>query len=214
MAESLDALVDRILGALPAADVASAREAFAARTGTFSAEEPFYEERLRAAFDDALTAWGSPPGVLLARWLERHDEPRAAAMARSWRSLFSVASVEDGALVRAPLTGGELRLSGGDGPASRLRQGDLFEGRVFVHDGAVLLMPGAIFFERDVHQAIDVIVAEAARHRRDSDALCDSLLRMQMRLFRQPALRVHHVYRWDAFDRTEILAAPWARPRR
>lgn len=217
MSESLDALVDRIVAALPASEIAAAREAYAARTGSFLPEEPFYEERLRAAFDDALTSWGTPPGALLSRW---PGEPRAASMQRAWRSLFSVtsvsagASVKEGALVRAPLTGAELRVSTVDGLGSRLRDGDLFEGRVFVHEGSVLAMPGAVFFERDAHQAIEAIVGEAARHRVSSDALCDSLLRMQMRLFRQPALRVHHVYRWDAFERTEILAAPWARPRR
>ncbi len=210
--EPLHALIERIALASPAAEIAAARADFVARTGSFEPDEPFYEERVRAAFDDAVTSWGTPRAVMLRRWLGAHDEPRARAIVRSWRTLLVVEQVAEHARVRALLTDAELLVVRDEGPAGKLREGDVFDGRLFVHDG-VRLLPGPVFFERDAHEAIAAVIAEAKRHRRGSEASCDALLRMQMRRLRQPSLRVHHVYRWDAFDRTEILAAPWVRPR-
>lgn len=216
MSGGLDALIDRITVASPAGPMALARESFAQRTGDFVPADPFYEERLRAAFDDALTHHGTPRGALVRQWIAGCTDPEAVVLARTllrtFRALFLVRRVEEKVLVEVPLTGAELCIVRDDGPAGRLREGDLFDGRVLAHEG-VRLLPGAVFFERDAHQAILEIVAHAAADRRKSDETCDALLRMQMRLFRQPGLRVHHVYRWDAFDRKEILAAPWARPR-
>lgn len=208
----LDALIERIVLESPPGEIAEARAHFASRTGAFEPGEPFFEERLRAAFDEAVTTWGTPRGSLLRRFLAAHPEAPASLL-RTWRSVFLVVAVEEAVRVRGLLGGAELCIVKDDGAASRLREGDLFDGRVFVEDG-VRLMPGAIFFDRDAHQAIFALTEEAARHHKSSEALGDALLRMQMRLLRQPSLRVHHVYRWDAFERTEILAAPWARPRR
>jgi len=209
---SLQALIERIALASSDAEIAAARADFVGRTGTFEPDEPFYEERVRAAFDDAVTAFGAPRAAMLRRWLVQHDEPRTRALLRTWRTLLQVEKVSEHAQVRVLLTDAEFLLVRDDGPAGKLREGDLFDGRLFVHEG-VRLLPGPVFFERDAHQAIGEVLAEARRHERGSEASCDALLRMQMRRLRQPGLRVHHVYRWDAFDRTEMLAAPWVRPR-
>lgn len=210
--ESLQASIERIALASSEAEIAAARADFVARTGSFEPDEPFYEERVRAAFDDAVTSHGSPRAAMLRRWLLSHDEPRTRALLRTWRTLLVVEKVGEHALVRALLTDAPFLVVRDEGPAGKLREGDLFDGRLFVHDG-VRLLPGPVFFERDAHQAIGAVLAEARRHGRGSEASCDALLRMQMRRLRQPGLRVHHVYRWDAFDRREILAAPWVRPR-
>lgn len=210
--ESLQALIERIALASSEAEIAASRADFVARTGSFEPDEAFYEERVRAAFDDAVTSFGAPRAAMLRRWLQAHDEPRSRALLRTWRTLLRVEKVGDHALVRALLTDAEFLVVRDDGPACKLREGDLFDGRLFVHEG-VRLLPGPVFFERDAHQAIGEVIAEAKRHERGSEVSCDALLRMQMRRLRQPGLRVHHVYRWDAFERVEILAAPWARPR-
>lgn len=211
---SLDALIERIATESDPAEVAAARAAFARRTGDFAPEDAFHEERVRAAFEDAVVAFGEPPGALLRRWLAAHPEapPLAHALLRTWRSVFSVVLSGERARVRGLLGGAELVVVPDEGPAGRLREGDLFVGRLVAEDG-VRLLPGAIFFERDGHAAILEIVRLAFEHQQTSDETCDALLRMQMRLFRQPSLRPHHVYRWDAFEKREILAAPWARKR-
>lgn len=210
MSPSLEALIERITSESDPAEVGEARAAFTARTGDFAPEDAFHEERVRAAFEDAAVHFRD--GALTQRFLARGGEPRARALLASWRSLFSVRAVPSHARVVGLLGHAELDVVRDEGPAGRLREGDLFVGRLTVDEG-VRLLPGALFFERDGHAAILDIAARAAAEGRGSDATCDALLRMQMRLFRQPSLRPHHVFRWDAFDERGILAAPWARKR-
>jgi hypothetical protein len=209
-----EALIERIVAESDPAEVAAARADFAERTGEFIPEDPFHEARLRAAFEDAALGWGTPPGRLSLRWLERHpgEALRLAAMRRGWRSVFTVVASGGRARVRGLLGGAELDVMPDEGPAGRLASGDLFVGRLFV-DAGVRLGPGALFFERDVHAPIAEVVRLAAEHGQKSGSTCDALLRMQMRRWRQPSLRPHHAFRWDAFDERAIRAAPWARRR-
>jgi hypothetical protein len=211
---SPEALIERIVAESDPAEVAAARADFSQRTGDFAPEDPFHEARLWAAFEDAVLGWGTPPGLLSLRWTERHPDQamRLAAMRRGWRSVFAVVASGARARVRGLLGGAELDVVPDEGPAGRLAIGDLFVGRLYV-DAGVRLGPGALFFERDGHAAIEEVVRVAVGHHRQGEATCDALLRMQMRRWRQPSLRPHHAFRWDAFDERAIRAAPWARRR-
>jgi hypothetical protein len=211
---SPEALIERIVAESDPGEVAAARAEFCHRTGDFAPEDPFHEARLRAAFEETALGWGTPPGCLGLRWLERTpgEAARLAAMRRGWRSAFTVVGAGPRPRVRGLLGGAELDVTPDEGPAGRLVIGDLFVGRLFV-DGGVRLGPGALFFERDVHAAIAEVVRLAAAHGERSAATCDALLRMQMRRWRQPSLRPHHAFRWDAFGERAIRAAPWARRR-
>ncbi len=223
----LDTLVDRIVAESDQAEVARARAEFAARTGPFEPEDRWFEERTRAAFDYALSGWGEPRGALVRSWAARagEEERRAAlALPRSLRGLFRVEPGE-GARTDVSSGGGEhvrltellggaplrVRIEGGLG--SRLRAGDVFDGRVLLFEGAVRVLPGMVFHPAEALAALDEILAAARREERADASILDGLLRMRMRFDRFTGMHARHVYRWDAIDKQEILAASWARPK-
>lgn len=212
-AMSLEAMVEHAIAMLDERDLAGAREVFHARTGPFEPGEPFYEERVRAFFDWALVEHrqGALLRALLPRLGAAHRE-LAIAMMRSMRSLYRVGERERHGqpVLQCMLGGARFEVRRDDGPAARLRPGDVLDGRLVGTRQGVLLAPGPIFHPREAHEAIERLLAEAqAAHRRDA-TLLDPLLRMRMRFDRFASIHARHVYRYDAIDRTEILAAPWA----
>jgi hypothetical protein len=86
----------------------------------------------------------------------------------------------------------------------------VLDGRVVAIDGAIVLMPGAIFHPPEAHQALERLLDEAGKAGRRDATLLDSLLRMRMRFDRFHSIHARHIYRFDALDHSEVLAAPWA----
>ena len=217
----LDTLVDRIVAESDPTRVARARAEFAARTGPFEPEDPWFEERTRAAFDFALCAWGEPRGALLVEWATRAGAPeRSAALAlgRAMRGLFRVegepARPGDERVHLVEMLGGApFRVGEGGGVTSRLRAGDVFDGRVVLVEGVVRILPGGVFHPAEALDALRDILAAARAAKRSDPSILDGLLRMRMRFDRFTGMHARHVYRWDAIDKTEILAASWARPK-
>jgi hypothetical protein len=214
----LSELVERMAREADPTAIARAREAFEARTGAFAVGEPFYEERIAAFFDFALATFeGGALTRAFARRPEIGDDDHAIASAilRAERSVFRVDRTDAG-LVCESLFGARYRIAA-TGVAARLLGGERFDGRLVSVGGSVEVMPGAIFHPAETHEALDHLFAEIgtrglpARVSTQQD-LADALLRMRMRFDRFTSIQARHVYRWDALERMEILAASWARP--
>lgn len=218
---SPEALLERVVAGLDDAHVARARAEFHARTGPFEAGEPFYEERIRA-FLDWMTIeheGGAPLRRFLSRepGLEPQDRALGRALLASMRSLFRVLPRGRAGLpvIECMLHGARFAVLDRDLPGSRLREGDVFDGRAIALatvDGRaeVQLAPGPVFHPREGHEALGALLDEARAAGRADASILDPLLRMRMRFDRFHSIRARHVYRFDALDRTEILAAPWA----
>ncbi|MDQ3031972.1 MAG: hypothetical protein M3Y87_06105 [Myxococcota bacterium] len=215
-----DGLIERVIASLDDAHIAHAREEFSALTGSFEPGEPFYEERIRA-FLDWITIERDGGAALRSfltteRALDADDRALGRALLSSMRSLYRVSAseasseaLEGSAVIDCLLHGARFALRP-DGAAARLRPGDVLDGRAIGIDGVVLLAPGPVFHPREVHEALDALLAEARDAGRCDAGILDPLLRMRMRFDRFHSIRAKHVYRFDALERTEILAAPWA----
>jgi hypothetical protein len=212
---ALSDLVERMAREADPVAIARARAAFEATTGPFAAGEAWYEERISAFFDFALASFEH--GALARAFAARpdvsvSDQRVAIAVARAERSVFEVE--RRGGLSCVALFGARYRLSE-TGTAARLQGGERFDGRLVAVEDALEIMPGAIFHPAEAHAAMDQLLAELSARGtggRSQDAIADGLLRMRMRFDRFTSIQARHVYRLDALDRTEILAASWARP--
>lgn len=189
------------LGGAPrhAAVVAGLRASFEARTGAFVPDDPWFEERIRAFWCDAVTTGR------LGRHVEAElDEPARrwlAPLDRAHRGLFRV---EDDVLVDA-WSGAELQV-GVVEDASRAEldasAGQLFDARVVGLDEpfTVALLPGAVFHPREATPCIDLVLAAAhARALTVTDTL-DALLRMHRALRSLSRVKVAYAYRVEALS--------------
>lgn len=212
---SPETIVERAVARISEQEIARAREELHARTGSFEPGESFYEERIRAFLDWLVIerhGGAALRDLALSGELSPEDRALAEAMRVSMRSLFRVTEVrsDEGPVIECMLHGARFALRADELPASRLRAGDVLDGRAIGITGRVLLAPGPVFHPREAHEPL-VALLEAARAAGRCDAsLLDPLLRMRMRLDRFESIRAKHIYRFDALDRTEILAAPWA----
>ncbi len=212
----LSDLVERMAREADPVSIARARVQFEALTGPFSAGEAWYEERISAFFDYALASFEA--GGLALAFAGRPDvtdDERAIARAitRAERSVYRVERRGE-ALVTESLFGARYRIAR-TGVAARFEGGERFDGRIVSVGGALEIMPGAVFHPAETHDAMDRLLAEIgekAPTARSQEQIADALLRIRMRFDRFTSIQARHVYRYDAIDRTEILAASWARP--
>lgn len=211
--------VDRMAREADAATLARARAAFEARTGSFAPGEPWYEERIRAAFDDALATFeGGALARTFAARADVQDAERAVARAlpRSERGVFVAERGGAEHVICASLLGARFEVLSA-GVAERLRGGERFDGRIASIGGVLEILPGAVFHPAEAHEALAGLAVEIAERGLPAGLgtqadLADAILRMKMRFDRFTSIHARHVYRYDALARTEILAASWARP--
>ena len=191
-------------------DLARARETLHARCGEVAPGEPWYEERIRFFFDWYLCSYESQPAKrMIAAGLGSELQRRVAeACTRASRSLYRVASeLSPGVVLQDLLGGGRFRAQ----PASPLRVGDVLDGFLIALDGAIHLLPGALFHPAHAHEALLEVVLRARQAELARDEVLDGLSRMRMRLDRFTSIRPRHVYRFDALGDLDILSAAWAR---
>lgn len=211
---SLETLLERVVANVGPAQLARARDEFHALTGAFAPADPFHEERIRAFLDWLIIE--RDDGATLRTFLAQHPELSASdqtlgrAMLSSMRSLYRVRQSERGTSIECIFDGARFRIRTDELSASRLRDGDMLDGRAIGVDGVVFLAPGPIFHPREAHAAIEELVRRARQLGYSETSILDSLLRMRMRFDRFHSIRAEHVYRIDALDRMEILAASWA----
>lgn len=213
---NLEGLVERVVASVPAPELAAARDAFSARTGAFEPNEPFYEERIRAFFDWLVIeheGGGWLRRLVARRDLTDSDRDLARRLATSMRSLWRVTerAREGDPILECLLGGARLVVRRDEGPAARLTPGDVLDGRLVGAGPVALLAPGPVFHPREAHDALGRLLEDARAAGRSPDAMLDPLLRMRMRFDRFTSMDARHVYRADALDLTEILAASWHR---
>jgi hypothetical protein len=202
-------------GGAPAtrARVAEMRAAFEARTGAFSPEDAWFEERSRAFWCDAVTRGRF--GRDVEGELSPEDRVWLGPLERAHRGLFR----RD----RAAEAGGQVLVDVWSGAAlvvttledeSRAEldaaADQLFDARVVGADDPVVLalLPGAVFHPRNASAAIeDVVAAARARDLSTHDAL-DALLRMERALRALSRVKAAYAYRAEA-----LSAQPSAAPR-
>jgi hypothetical protein len=182
-----------------ASRVAEMRAGFEARTGAFVPEDPWFEERSRAFWCDAITTGRF--GREVRGQLSEDEHAWLAPLERAHRGLFRA----EGALLVDEWSGAELEVTTMD-EASRAEldaaAGQLFDARVAGADEpyVVALLPGAVFHPRDATAAIAPVLAAAhARSMPTTDAL-DALLRMARMLRSLSRVKAAYAYRPEALS--------------
>jgi RecB family exonuclease len=197
------------LGGAPerAERVASLRATFEARAGDYAPEDPWFEERSRAFWSDALTRqrFGRDVEAELspdqARWL--------SSLERAHRGLFR----SEGARIVDVWTGAELLVTVVD-DATRAElaaaSGQLFDGRVIGSDEplALALVPGAVFHPRQATAAIEVVLAAARAAGLGTDETLDALLRMERTLRSLSRVKPAYAYRTEVLQRHPVSMRP------
>ena len=181
--------------------VAAMRAAFEARTGAFAPEDPWFEARSRAFWDDAVTAQGFAQEVAGALpvgarvWVPRLE--------RAHRGLFRVEKASDrqsrvlldlwsGAsfVVHAIDEALQDALAAASAP---------FDGRLVGSDDPlqVALLPGAVFHPADAAEPIAAVLARARAEGRSGPDVLDALLRMERGLRASARVKAAYAYRAD-----------------
>jgi len=177
--------------------------AFERRTGAFGPDDPWFEPRSRAFWDDTMTR--QEAGVRAIAALEPDNEGErlwAAALPRAHRGLFRLHDGGGSLALSDVLSGAEFRVHEVD-EASRdalASTGALFDGTVvaLASPARLALLPGAIFHPEAAEEAI-LKVVDAARHRGLHDgALLDALLRMELSLRTLSRVKPSYAYRAEA----------------
>ncbi len=179
------------------------REAFLRRTSSSipgGASEP--EDRMRAAWDDALTTGGL--AAELANGLEdRGERALARVLARAHRSVFRMSLLGSHRIASDVLGGGSflvlprddigrevLALGGEDAP--------LFEARIVAASDGCAMLPGIIFHPPDATTLIDEICDVAEKRKMPAADLCDALLRMQHTFRNLSRVKIGYAYKLEA----------------
>jgi hypothetical protein len=187
------------------ASVARLRADFVARTGAFAPDDPWFEERSRTFWCDAVTSgrFGREVAASLS------DEERAclAPLERAHRGLFRA----DGDLLVDVWSGAELLVTAAD-DASRAEldasTGQLFDGRVAGTDApyCVALLPGAAFHSQEATPHIEPLLRAARSQRLSTTQVLDALLRMQRSLRALSRVKPAYAYRIEALAPPSALA--------
>jgi hypothetical protein len=209
------------LGGAPerAGRVAALRAEFEARTGRFVPEDPWFEERSRAFWCDAVTTGRFGRGV--ENDLTEEERGWLVPLERAHRGLFrmvgrdTLVDVWSGAEFRVRLfdeqaTRAELDASvdasrvhsrGGAGAAQ------LFDGRVVAVAGeeapepfCVALLPGPLFHPREATSAIDGVLRAARAKEMTTQDVLDALLRMERSLRSLARVKASYAYRPEALS--------------
>ena len=195
-----EAIVAKAGDARHADRVVEMRRVFEARTGAFGPDDPWFEARSRAFWDDALTR------QQFAREVEV-DVPEAArpwiaAFARAHRGLFRATERDGRWLLVDTWSAAELLVDTVDeATRAELHAADsLFDGRVvaIASPFAVALLPGALFHPSEATAAIEAVVEAAKSARFSVDDACDALLRMERSFRALSRVKAAYAYRAEA----------------
>lgn len=175
------------------------RAAFEARTGSFAPEDPWFEERIRAFWSDAVTQGRLGRRVEAA--LDPEQRTWLGPLERAHRGLFRY---EGGVLVDV-WNGAELEVQlVEDSSRAELEAsaGQLFDGRVVGHDDpfTVALLPGAVFHPRDATACIGPVLDAARQRGLSAGDTLDALLRMHRALRALSRVKVAYAYRAEALS--------------
>jgi hypothetical protein len=199
--EAYDAILALGASAERAARVAEMRAAFERRTGEFSPEDPWFEARSRAFWDDAVTTQGFAREVAAA--LPEEARAWVGGIERAHRGLFVAAdSSARGAPVLRDLWGGaELVVHSIDDATRDALEAAVapFDARLVGSDEPprVAMLPGAVFHPADAAGPIDAVLARARADGRGGGDVLDALLRMERGLKASARVKAAYAYRAD-----------------
>jgi hypothetical protein len=196
-------LVAKVGAAIPPPEMARLHAAFEQRTGAFGPDDPWFESRSRAFWDDVMTRQPGSTAPIL-EGAEGGEEPWALALRRSHRGLF-LSRTDHGALVLSDiLSGAELLVHEVD-EASRdslASNESVFDGTVVAlssgESGRLALLPGSIFHLEGAEEAIAHVIAAARARGIANGALQDALLRMELSLRTLSRVKPSYAYRPEA----------------
>jgi hypothetical protein len=196
--ETYDAILARGADARHAGRVRELRARFEARAGAFAPEDPWFEARSRAFWDDAVTRGGF--ARIACGELSEGQRAWVPRLERAHRGLFVVVGDADGTTrVRDVWGGAELFVHDIDASTrdALAAAAAPFDARLVGSDDPprVAMLPGAVFHPADAAAPIgDVIAGARARGLSTEDAL-DALLRMERGLRASARVKAAYAYR-------------------
>ena len=177
------------------------RKEFQRRTGAYGPEDPWFETRARAFWDDALSTQGF--AALAAEQLDDRTRAIAASLQRAHRGFFVVEEVDDrGACLVDVWSGAELLVRHIDETQALTlehAQGAM-DARVAAGPSGsdLFLLPGAYHHPADaLEPAIDVLVAAQERGMSTQSAL-DALMRMELVFRSSSRVKAGFAYRVES----------------
>jgi hypothetical protein len=183
-----------------AARALAMKRAFEGRTGSFSSDDPWFEARSRAFWDDAITTQGFAAEV--AAELPPDAAAWIASFRRAHRGLFRVKA---GNLLEDVWGGAEFVVDLVDaGTADALEAANgVFDARLVGHpDGArVAMLPGALYHPEDATEPIAAVLEAARRSGLSTGEVLDALLRMERSLRSLSRVKAAYAYRAAALKR-------------
>lgn len=195
-----------------AAHAARMRHEFQRRTGAFGPEDPWFETRARAFWDDALTTQGFAALAVENGCLDEDVSAVAACVGRAHRGFFLVEEVDDqGARLLDAWSGAELLVRHIDevqALALEHSEGGM-DARVTAAPGGsdLFLLPGAYHHPPEaLEPAIDVLVVARARGMDTQEAL-DALLRMELVFRSSSRVKAGFAYRVESLDHMASAAS-------
>jgi len=179
------------------------REAFEKRTGAFGPEDPWFEARSRAFWDDALTTQG------FATLAAPHVGEELAAIAdrfkRAHRGVFVVAEVDGrGAHLVDLWSGAELlvrHLDEAQAVTFQHAEGPMDARVVADPNGALFVLPGALHHGPDALVPLRAVLAAAQERDMGTDAVLDALLRMELVFRSSSRVKARFAYRVESLSR-------------
>jgi hypothetical protein len=180
------------------------RDAFLHRTSTMPPLGSVPEDRVLAAWDDALTTGG-----LAAQLAPSFKDPAERALARvlprAHRGVFRLERVGVHPVAFDLVSGASFVMLPRDDLARSLvpnsdRDAPLFEARIVAATDGCASLPGVIFHPPDATPIIEQIVNVGRRRRMARGALCDALLRMQNAFFSLSRVKISYAYRIEALE--------------
>jgi hypothetical protein len=179
------------------------RQEFQRRTGSFRAEDPWFETRSRAFWDDALAAQGF--AELAKDELPERGRALAARMKSAHRGFFVVDEVSpEGACIVDLWSGAELYIRHlDDTQALTLEhaEGAMDARVVAVPDSASLYMlPGAYHHPADALDPAMTVLAAARERGMQTQEILDALMRMELVLRTSSRVKAGFAYRVESLS--------------
>jgi hypothetical protein len=178
------------------------RNCFADRAGHFSPSDAWFERRMLAFWDDALTtqqlAVASAPMLSHERFFS-DGAAIATCLSRAHRGLFRVAAfARSSAHLIDTWSGAEFfvdpRVDESQSIALAHAQG-LFDGRVVAVGDAIMLLPGAFFHPIEATDAIGKVLEAAIINLCTTQQVLDALLRMELAFLSSSRVKATFAYR-------------------
>ncbi|WP_394826188.1 hypothetical protein [Pendulispora albinea] len=176
------------------------RHHFEERTGRFGPDDPWFEVRIRAFWDDALTTQGLATTVASATSgpLRQAILAWTRPLARAHRGLFHAERGEDGWKLVDRWSGAEFVVGMPDpGLHEALQASALLDGRVVARDNPmeIALLPGALFHPEDATDPIGHVLDAAHERGMVGGDTLDALLRMERNLRSHARVKASYAYR-------------------